>query len=54
MNIRVIKPDEKFIEAHKIRNWPVWESPLAEFDWHYGEAEACLFTEGAAVINWSI
>ncbi|OGS12086.1 MAG: hypothetical protein A2234_07265 [Elusimicrobia bacterium RIFOXYA2_FULL_58_8] len=50
--ITVIKPDEAFLRARAVRNWPVWESPVAQFDWQYGEDEACLFLEGKAVVSW--
>lgn len=52
MEIKTIRAGEQFISAHKILSWPVWQSPVAEFDWQYPESEACLFIEGKAVVSW--
>lgn len=53
MKIKVTRADEEFINGHNIKSWPLWQSPVTEFDWQYSDSEACLFIEGKAVISWA-
>lgn len=39
------------ISKLKIPSWPVWESPITEFDWHYDDTAACFFLEGEVEIE---
>ena len=51
MKIKVIKADETLIKELKMNTWPIWESPVAEFDWHYDDNETCLFLEGSVTVK---
>ena len=50
MEIKVIKADKALIKELKMDTWPVWESPVTEFDWHYDDNETCLFLEGSVTV----
>ena len=34
-----------------IRNWPIWEKEVSEFDWFYDSREECLILEGEIVVK---
>jgi len=46
MEIKVEKPDEKKLEELGVKNWPIWEKEVSEFDWYYDTNETCYFLEG--------
>jgi hypothetical protein len=43
MDIKVIKAGQDLIKELKVDAWPVWESPVTDFDRHYDDNETCLF-----------
>ena len=51
MTIKVVRPENKLVEDLRIRSWPVWGSPVTEFDWHYDDNETCLFLEGEVEVT---
>jgi hypothetical protein len=51
MEIKVRKADKKIIAELKMDCWPVWTSPVCEFDWHYDDFETCLFLEGEVAVK---
>ncbi len=51
MEIKVRKADEALINELGAGAWPVWESPVTEFDWHYDDNETCLFLAGAVTVS---
>lgn len=51
MKIFVKKISPEKIKELKIDEWPVWSSPVKEFDWFYEEAETCYFIEGKAEVS---
>ncbi|HDG61680.1 MAG TPA: cupin, partial [Thermotoga sp.] len=34
MEIKVERPDEKKLEELGVKNWPIWEKEVSEFDWY--------------------
>ena len=51
MKIEIKKLTDKDIEKLNIKNWPVWEKEVSEFDWHYDDKESCYILEGEAEVN---
>lgn len=51
MEIIVRKAEEKIMKNIGVKSWPVWESPVTRFDWHYSEDETCYFIEGEVVVT---
>jgi len=46
MKIEVKKPTQEELEKLNVKNWPIWECEVSEFDWEYDEDERCYFLEG--------
>lgn len=42
---------EKEILKKGIKNWPIWEKEVSEFDWYYDSDEKCLILEGEIVVK---
>lgn len=51
MEIKIRKADEALVKGLGMDSWPVWESPVREFDWHYDDNEVCLFLEGEVTVT---
>jgi len=52
MKIKVIKnPGPDLLSRLGALSWPVWKSPVTEFDWQYDEDETCLFLEGEVEVE---
>jgi len=51
MEIKIEKLSEEVIVSKGIRNWPVWEKEVSEFDWYYDSREQCLFLEGHVIVE---
>lgn len=51
MEIKVVKADKALIKELGMDAWPVWQSPVTEFDWHYDDNETCLFLEGSVTVT---
>jgi len=51
MEIKVEKPDEKELEEMGVKNWPIWEKEVSEFDWYYDTNETCYFLEGKVEVT---
>ncbi len=51
MNIDIKQPDSKDIEDKKIKQWPIWEKEVSEFDWHYDNIEECYLLEGKVTVT---
>jgi len=51
MEIKVERPDEKKLEELGVKNWPIWEKEVSEFDWYYDTNETCFFLEGKVEVT---
>lgn len=51
MQIKVKRLSEDEINKSGIRNWPVWEKEISEFDWYYDSNEECLLTDGKVQVE---
>jgi len=51
MEIKIEKPDEKRLEELGVKNWPIWEKEVSEFDWYYDTNETCYFLEGKVEVT---
>jgi uncharacterized cupin superfamily protein len=49
--IKVEKPEPKTLESLGVKQWPIWEKEVSEFDWHYDECETCFFLEGDVTVK---
>lgn len=45
------KLSDKEIENRQIRNWPIWEKEISNFNWEYSEEEECLIFEGEVEVE---
>lgn len=45
------KYNEEEISERGIKNWPIWEKEISEFDWYYDSQEQCLFLEGEVIVK---
>jgi len=44
--IKIENLTKEQIENLGIKNWPIWEKEISEFDWYYDTEEQCYFLEG--------
>lgn len=51
MKIKIVKAGKNLVKELKTDTWPLWSSPVAEFDWHYDDNETCLFLEGFVTVT---
>lgn len=51
MKIEIKKITNEEIQRLNIKNWPIWEKEISEFDWHYDEKESCYILEGEAEVT---
>lgn len=51
MKIKVEKPTDEFLEARKVRSWPVWQKEVSRFDWYYDETEECYLLDGRVTVE---
>ena len=51
MQIKIKQLTENEIKERGITSWPVWACENSEFDWEYGEQEACLLLEGEVEVE---
>ena len=49
--IIIKKLTEEEIEKMGIREWPIWEKEISNFDWHYDQDEQCLLLEGKVAVE---
>lgn len=45
-------PKEDRLRDLKVKEWPVWEKDVSEFEWHYDEDETCFIIEGEAEVKF--
>ena len=50
MTVYVRKPTEQ--EITHMKNNPVWECGVSEFDWSYSAQETCLLTDGEVTVDY--
>lgn len=44
--IRIETPDADHLAALGVGDWPVWETGVGEFSWHYDATETSYFVAG--------
>ncbi|MFH1381050.1 MAG: cupin domain-containing protein [Candidatus Omnitrophota bacterium] len=49
--IKIESISEDKLKAMGVFSWPIWEKEVSRFDWHYDDAERCLFLEGSVTIE---
>ena len=54
MNIQINTLTDDEIADRGILSWPLWTCGVSEFDWEYGEQEACLLLEGEVEVETEI
>ena len=54
MNIQINTLTDDEIADRGILSWPLWTCGVSEFDWEYGEQEACLLLEGNVEVESEI
>ena len=54
MNIKINTLTDDEIADKGILSWPIWSCDVSEFDWEYGEQEACLLLEGEVEVETEI
>jgi len=45
------KPTDEELEKLGVRNWPIWEKEVSEFDWYYDEDETFYVLEGEVEVK---
>ncbi|MBN1968472.1 MAG: cupin domain-containing protein [Candidatus Delongbacteria bacterium] len=53
MMVKVIKPEEKFLESKNVKNWPIWEKENSVFDWYYDSVEECYILDGEVEVSYN-
>ncbi len=51
MEIKVEKPSQEKLEELGVKNWPIWEKEISEFDWYYSDKETCYLLEGEVIVK---
>ncbi len=51
MKVEIKKLTSQEIEKLNIKNWPIWEKEVSEFDWYYDSKEMCYFIEGEVIVK---
>jgi uncharacterized cupin superfamily protein len=51
MKIDVHKPAEDMLKSENVRQWPIWEKEVSEFDWFYDTGEECFLLEGKVTVT---
>ena len=51
MKINVEKPTQEKLEKLNVKNWPIWEKEVSEFDWYYSDQETCYILEGEVIVK---
>jgi len=54
LNIQINTLTDDEIADRGILSWPLWTCGVSEFDWEYGEQEACLLLEGNVEVESEI
>lgn len=44
-------PADTRLMALGVRQWPLWEHPVARFPWTYDAEEICYFLEGEVIVT---
>jgi len=39
--VKISQLTTKELNNSEIKNWPVWEKEISEFDWFYSDTEQC-------------
>jgi hypothetical protein len=51
--VEIERLSEAEIKDRGIREWPVWEKEISQFDWYYDNPEECLLIEGEVEVTTS-
>jgi hypothetical protein len=50
--IQVIhRPDNDFLSAKGVWDWPTWGCPVSKFPWSYSDTEVCYLIKGKVIIT---
>lgn len=51
VNVKIMRPDQKFLEERGVMSWPIWEKEISAFPWTYEATEECYILEGMVEVT---
>ena len=51
MEVQIEQPEQERLDELGVKDWPIWEKEVSEFDWYYDEKETCYILNGKAEVE---